>query len=302
MQHEAQAPPFKPELALISGLLAVSTGAIFVRLADAPALVVAAYRLGIAALILAPIAWWKARHELRRLQPADYRNAILAGFILAVHFAIWITSLYYTSVASSVVLVTTNPIWVGVLTPIIGDDRLTRLTLVGIIVSVIGGIVIGAGDFTIGGQALWGDILALLGGILMALYILMGRSLRRKLSLLAYVIICYGTAAVILWGLVIVSGVSVTGYTPKTYWMFLGMALIPQIIGHSSYNWSLRWLSASLIAVSLLGEPIGSTILAYLLLDEGVTWPKVIGGTLILAGIYAAARGEERKDVLEPAG
>lgn len=304
---QAETPPFNPSFALVSGVLAVSTGAIFVRLADAPALVVAAYRVGTAALLLAPIAWWKARHELRSLTAADYRLAILAGFMLALHFATWVSSLYYTSVASSVVLVNTNPLWVGLLTPFISSDRLSRLTVVGIVLSVIGGAIIGAGDFAIGGLALWGDILALLGGICAALYILLGRTLRRKLSLLAYVIVCYGTAGIILWLFLLASGLPATGYSTETYGMFLGMAVIPQIIGHSSYNWALRWFSAGLVAVSLLGEPIGSTILAYFLLGELVTWPTVVGGALIMAGIYAAARGEEgagveAEEAMEPAG
>lgn len=307
MRRETENPPFNPSFALISGVLAVSTGAIFVRLADAPALAVAAYRVGLASLILAPIALFLVRDELRRITGADYRLAIFAGFILALHFATWVSSLYYTSVASSVVLVTTNPIWVGLLTPFVSDDRLTRATIIGIIISVVGGVIIGAGDFVIGGQALFGDFLALLGGIFMAVYILTGRSLRRKLSLLAYVVLCYGSAGIILWIFLLFSGLPVSGYSTETYWMFLGMALIPQIIGHSSYNWALKYFSASLIAVSLLGEPIGSAILAYFLLGEGVTWATVIGGALILAGIYAAAHGEEQAgmqadEVMEPTG
>ena len=233
MQAETQSPPFNPSFALISGVLAVSTGAIFVRLADAPALVVAAYRVGVASLILAPVALFLVRDELRRLTASDYRLAIFAGFILALHFVTWVSSLYYTSVASSVVLVTTNPIWVGLLTPFISDDRLTRATIIGIVISVVGGVIIGAGDFVVGGQALFGDFLALLGGVFMAVYILMGRSLRRKVSLLAYVVLCYGSAGIILWIFLLASGLPMTGYSTETYWMFLGMALIPQIIGHN---------------------------------------------------------------------
>jgi drug/metabolite transporter (DMT)-like permease len=285
-------PPFNPSLALISGVLAVSTGAIFARLAEAPALVIAAYRVGLASVILAPIAWWRAGDELASLGKKDYLLAILAGLFLALHFGTWISSLNYTSVANSVVLVNTNPLWVGVLTPLISKDRLTLLTKIGIVISVIGGIIIGAGDFATGGQALWGDFLALLGSVCAALYLLVGRNLRRRLSLLAYVILCYGSAAIILWSVVLVLRLPVVGFSTGTYAAFAGMALISQIIGHSSYNWALKWFSASLIAVSLLGEPIGATILAYIIFDEGLTWTKVIGGGLILAAIYLAGRGE----------
>ena len=290
---EKDRPPFNPSLALISGVLAVSTGAIFAKLAEAPALVIAAYRVGLASLILAPIAWWQARDELLGLEKKDCLLALLSGFFLALHFSTWISSLSYTSVANSVVLVNTNPLWVGVLTPVISKDRLTLMTKIGIVISVIGGVIIGAGDFATGGQALWGDFLALLGSICAAIYLLLGRNLRRKLSLLAYVIICYGSAAIILWVLVIALGLQVVGFSSGTYAAFAGMALISQIIGHTSYNWALKWFSASLIAVSLLGEPIGATILAYIIFAETLTWTKLVGGSLILAAIYLAARGEQ---------
>ena len=289
-------PRVPPPLALFLGIFAVSTGAIFVRLADAPALTVAAYRTGLATVILAPVAWWYAREELRRLRGPDYRLALLAGFFLALHFATWISSLDYTSVASSVVLVNTNPIWVGLLTPILTRDRITRLTALGIVVSVVGGVIIGAGDFAIGGMALWGDILAVMGSIAAALYLLIGRNLRPKLSLVAYVFIVYGTAAVLLWLLVWALGLPVRGFTRETWAALVGIAVVPQIIGHSTYNWALRWVTASLVAVSLLGEPIMATIMAYFFFGEGLTWAKVIGGGLILLGIYLAARGEQTSE------
>jgi drug/metabolite transporter (DMT)-like permease len=290
--QEKDRPPINPSLALISGVLAVSTGAIFAKLAEAPALVIAAYRVGLASLILAPVAWWKVRDEIMGLEMREYVLAMVSGFFLALHFTTWISSLSYTSVANSVVLVNTNPLWVGILAPVISKERLTLMTKIGIVISVIGGVIIGIGDFSTGGQALWGDFLALLGSICAAMYLLLGRNLRRKLSLLAYVIICYGSAAIILWTLVIALGLQVVGFSSGTYAAFAGMALISQIIGHTSYNWALKWFSASLIAVSLLGEPIGATILAYIIFAETLTWTKFVGGSLILAAIYLAAKGE----------
>ena len=286
-------PPFNPYFALVSGVLAVSTGAIFARLADAPALVIAAYRVGLATLIIAPVAWWKAGDELKNLSKKDFKLAILSGFFLAMHFATWISSLDYTSIANSVVLVNTNPLWVGLLTPLITKDRMKKATIVSIIISVVGGGIIGAGDFATGGKAVLGDLLALAGSICAAFYLLIGRNLRRKLSLLGYIMVCYGSAAVILWIIVLGLNLPVAGFTPNTYAAFWAMALITQLIGHTSYNWALRWFSTSLIAVSLLGEPIGSTILGYIIFGEGLTWTKAIGGTLILSAIYIAASGEK---------
>ncbi|MBW1981763.1 MAG: DMT family transporter [Deltaproteobacteria bacterium] len=289
-------PAFNPSLALVSGVLAVSTGSIFARLADAPALVIAAYRVGLASLILAPVACWRCRAELLSLEVKDYLLAVLAGLCLALHFGTWISSLDYTAVANSVVLVNTNPLWVGLFTPFVTGERLSLTMKVGIFMSVVGGAIIGMGDFATGTTALWGDFLALLGSVFAAFYLLLGRALRRKLSLLAYVILCYGSAAIILWLLILSLQLPITGYSDKTWAAFVGMALVSQIIGHSSYNWALKWFSTSLIAVSLLGEPIGATIMAYIIFDEGLSWTKYVGGIMILSAIYLAGRGEQASE------
>jgi drug/metabolite transporter (DMT)-like permease len=284
--------PINPLLILIIGILGVSTGSIFARLADAPALITAAYRVGLASLILIPLAAWKARDELRRLSFSEIRLAVLSGFFLALHFATWISSLDYTAIANSVVLVNTIPLWVGLFTPLIAKDRLARTTMISIIISVVGGVIIGFGDFASGGRALLGDLLAVLGAICAAIYLLLGGNLRRKLSLITYVALCYGSAALFLWGVVLVLNLSLTGYSTQTVAAFWAMAIISQIIGHSSYNWALKWFSAGFVAVALLGEPIGATILAYVIFDEGLTWTKFIGGLFILSAIYMAAAGE----------
>ena len=291
---QTAAPPFNPYFALVSGVLAVSTGAIFARLADAPSLVIAAYRVGLATLLLIPIAWLKARDELRNLSLKELKLAAGSGLFLAFHFATWISSLEYTSVANSVVLVNTNPLWVGLLTPLITRERIKAAVAAGIIISVAGGIIIGAGDFATGSGALLGDFLALLGSICMAFYLLLGRNLRRKLSLLAYIFVCYGCAALFLWLIVLGLKLPITGFSTQTYLFFGAMAIISQLIGHSSYNWALKWFSAILIAISLLGEPICSTILAYIIFKEGLTGSKVIGGALILSAICISAASENR--------
>lgn len=293
--HSDSSPPFNPYFALLFGVFAVSTGAIFARLADANPLVIAAYRVGIAALILTPLAWWKAREELKSLTLRELTLALISGFFLALHFATWISSLSYTSVANSVVLVNTNPLWVGLLTPLIAKERIKKAAIISIIISVVGGVIIGLGDFATGGDHLLGDGLALCGSICAAVYLLLGRNLRRRLSLLSYIFVCYGSAAIILWLIVLSLNLPVTGFSINTYGAFLGMALVSQLIGHTSYNWALKWFTAGLIAVSLLGEPIVATFLAYLMFDEGLTWPKVIGGVLILSAIYIAASAENQK-------
>jgi drug/metabolite transporter (DMT)-like permease len=292
MNAEKDRPPVSPVLVMSIGVVAVSTGAIFVRAADAPALVIAAYRVGIASLVLLPLAWRHARSECFALSFKDIGLAVSSGAFLALHFATWIASLDHTSVANSVILVNTNPVWVGLLAPIITHDRIRPGTIGCILLSVVGATIIGWGDFTTGGNALWGDALALMGSLFAAVYLLIGRHLRRRVSLLAYIVLCYGSAAVFLWGAVACSGHPVIGFSGATWGALCGMAFFSQLVGHSSTNWALKWLSTSTVAISLLGEPIGASVLAYLFFDERLTIPKVIGGGLILMAIYLAARKE----------
>jgi len=288
-------PLIHPYLVLCIGALAVSTGAIFARLAEAPSLAIAAYRVGFATLFLAPPTMWSKKKELREMAPQTLFYSLGAGFFLALHFATWIASLSYTSVASSVVLVNTIPLWTALMAPFVTGEKPSRKTLVGIIISIAGGTVVGAGDFSLGSRALWGDLLALLGGITAACYIMLGKKARPFLSLQSYTLVCYGSAACFLWTALLLTELPLGPYTPQTWVMFLGMALVSQIIGHSSYNWAPRWLSSSFVAVSLLGEPIGGTLLAYFILGESVSLQKILGGACILTGIYFAARGEKRQ-------
>ena len=281
-----------PYFILISGILAISTGAVFVRMADAPSLVIAAYRVGLASLLLVPIACWKTRNELRGLSSKDLKTAFLAGAFLALHFATWISSLEFTAISNSVVLVSTSPLWVGILAPLFIKEKIQPMTLLGILLSIIGCVIIGSGDFATGGRALWGDFLALMGGLCAAGYLILGKALRQKLSLLVYVSLCYGSAAIILWTVVLVMGFRVSGFSNQTIGAIWAMALISQIIGHSCYNWALRYCRTTLVALSFLGEPVGSTILAYFIFREELTLTKAVGGLIILGAIYLAARSE----------
>jgi drug/metabolite transporter (DMT)-like permease len=283
------------------GVIATSFASIFIRFADAPALVIAAYRVTLASLILALPTWMAAREELRVLTGRDLRLAFFSGVFLAFHFATWIASLDYTTVASSVVLVNTNPLFVALMSHLLLRERVSQSTMSGITVTVAGGIIIGYGDLALGGQQLLGDLLALTGAVMGAAYFLIGRSLRPKLSLLAYIFVTYATAAVMLLAMCVLTRQPFTGYSPHTYLMFLLLAVVPQIIGHSSYNWALRYISATLVAVMALGEPISATILAAVILKEIPTVVKLIGGLLILVGIYITSRVEQAAQA-QPAG
>lgn len=290
--RQRDASVVRPYLGLALGVLAASTAAIWIRLADAPPLVTGAYRLGLASLILTPFAFTVGRQDLQRLKRRDCSLAAVSGFFLGLHFATWITSLDYTSVASSVVLVSTNPLFVGLVSHFFLGERVGRAMWLGIAISVIGGAVIGLGDFDISWRALLGDFLALMGALAGSAYFLLGRRLRSRLSLLTYIFPTYWTAALVLLAAAGIAGDALRGYSGPTYGMFLLLALVPQLMGHSMLNWSLRHLSPALVAVSLLGEPILSTLLACLILSETPSLLELGGGVLILAGIYIALQGE----------
>ncbi len=285
-------PPFSPYLGLTVGVLAASTASTLIRLAQAEvgSLAVAAWRLTLATLILAPLAFATRRAELRTLRRREWALALIAGALLALHFATWITSLALTSVAASVVLVSTSPLFAGVASHLILKERLTRPVVVGLVIAIVGSAIIGVGDAGMGAHRLTGDLLALVGALAVAGYFLIGRRLRARLSLLGYVFPVYGSAAVILMGLAAAAQVPLSGYSPISWLWLLLVALIPQIVGHSSLNWALRHLTATYVTIASLGEPIGSTILAWLLLDEPPTLAALVGGALILTGITIASR------------
>ncbi|MFQ6090656.1 MAG: DMT family transporter, partial [Candidatus Bipolaricaulia bacterium] len=266
---------------------------ILIKLIPAPAPTIAAYRLTLATLLLAPFAWQR-RAELRGFSKSDLALSLLGGLFLALHFLAWISSLKYTSVASSVVLVTTNPIFVGLGTRFILREPLGRLLIWGIIISVIGGVLIGYNDLRFGREELLGDLLALAGALFASAYFLVGRHVRQRVGLFNYIFVLYGLAAVVLLIVALAAHQPLLGFSKWTYLFLFLLALGPQILGHSSLNWSLKHVSAATVAVAVLGEPVGSTVLAYFILNEGLTSLKVLGGLLILGGIYLALRAEAK--------
>ena len=278
---------------LAIGVISVSFAAVFIRLADAPSLVIAAYRLCLAALILAPFAVKLSGKELRKIPGRNLAMMLLAGGFLALHFGLWVTSLSYTSVATSVVLVTATPIFTAVASYLLFKEKLTVKIVLGITVSIGGSVVIGYGNWSIGTNQLLGAGLALAGALAIAGYLLTGRRLRRTTGLLSYTFVTYSSAAVLLLITALASGYSLSGYSGNTYLMFVLLALIPQILGHSSLNWSLKFMPATMVTIAVLGEPIIATTLAFLILNESPTLTEIIGGILILGGILIAFRGNK---------
>lgn len=307
-----------PILGLIAGIIAVSSASLLIRFAqrEAPSLVIAMYRMVISTAVLSPFFIKNAFKEIASLERKTKLLLLLSGTFLALHFTFWITSLEYTTVASSVVLVTTAPLWVAILSPFFLKEKLNRWILGGLAVSLIGSIVVGLSGscnfstnglscenlqtaFT--GRIFWGDLMALLGAFLSGGYLMVGRKIRGKVSLPTYIYAVYGVSAIVLFLLVIITREKFIGYSTETYVWMIGLAVIPQLIGHSVFNWALKYLSAAYVSISLLGEPIGTVILTMIFLHESPAVLEIIGGILILLGIGLATFSQRINDQKEMA-
>lgn len=291
-------------LILPIGILAISSSSILIRFSqsDANSIVIAAYRMLIASIILFPIVLIYNRDEFKKINRRVFFSFMGAGFFLALHFASWISSLEFTSIASSVVLVTTTPIWVAIFSPIILHEKNNPKIWIGISIAILGSIIVANSRscdisaiykitctgfeniFT--GENFIGNLLALIGAWMIAGYIIVGRRLRNNFSLPFYAFCVYSIASAFLIFWVIVSGYSFSGLSSQTYLWLILLGIIPQLIGHSSFNWALGHLPASFVSVAFMAEPLGTIILAFFLLKETPLIGEIGGGLLILFGIF----------------
>jgi drug/metabolite transporter (DMT)-like permease len=276
---------------MLVSILAVSTASILIRMSEASPLAIASYRLFFATLILLPF-YLRSKGPLRLLEVprGDALILVAVGVVLAIHFASWITSLGFTSVASSVVFVHIDPIFVAVISHFVLKEKVSRGTLLGIAIAFMGATVIAIGDARMGEISLIGDLLALVGAMMLGLYILAGRKLRQSLDLVSYVTPVYATSTVVLILGSLITGTTLFGYPLSEYLLFLAIAIVPMIFGHTVYNWALRYVEAPIVSISLLGEPVGATILAYTFLGETPSVINLLGGVITLVGIYWCVR------------
>ncbi|MFC2025528.1 DMT family transporter [Chloroflexota bacterium] len=284
----------KPYLPLFVGVLSVSFAAIFIRLAEAPPLVIATYRLTIASIILIPIASVKSMKGLNKLTRRDVLLILLSSVCIALHFGLWITSLDYTSIPSSVILVTSHPAFVAIVSYFLWRERLSKLRVGGIVVALVGVVVINFGGFAFGSRAILGDLLALIAGFAMGAYLIIGGQLRARIDILSYLTIIYSCAAVILLIATASFGYNLFGYSTVTYIMMILLALVPQLIGHSCLNMAVRLIPVTFVSMAILGEPVGATLLGSLILNEIPTVNEVIGGLLVLGGIFIVLRRQSK--------
>ncbi len=295
---------YYPIIGLFFGILAVSTASIFIKVAqsEAPSFVIAATRLFVATLVIAPITIFQYKKKLFQFTKIEFFLLILSGLFLAIHFAVWITSLEYTSIASSVVLVTTTPLWVALFSPIFIKEKTHSSLWIGLFLSLIGSSLVAMSNqcsFSLNEIlvcesavinftkfSILGNILALVGAWMAAGYIMVGRQVRTKIPLMIYIFYVYLFATIFLLIITMISGESFIGYSGRTYlWMIL-LGLIPQLLGHSIFNWTLGHLPAAFVSIALIGEPIGTIILAFIFLKETPSTLELMGGLFILVGIF----------------
>ena len=290
--RQDRARPLQHYGMLLVGILAVSTSSILIRLTDAPPLVIGAWRLLLAALLLTPFALPQVRRERNHITRREALALVASGLALAIHFAAWIYSLSLTTVASSTILVSTNPIFVGLATHFVLHERVERRVLVAIAITLVGSVLVGYGDIGFSSQALLGDLLALVGAVAGSAYIMFGQVVRKRVSTLTYIWPCYGLAGLVLLALCLITRQPLTGYPAQTMGLFLLLAVFPQIVGHSAFNWALGHFSSLLVTVALLGEPVGATALAWLILGERPLAIVLVGGLFIMSGIVLASLAE----------
>jgi drug/metabolite transporter (DMT)-like permease len=296
----------KQYLGLIISIIAVSFASIFILSCQAPPLSIAFYRLLFTTLLIFPfiLIRKKTRDELRSLPCATLLIMIVIGVILATHFSLWITSLKMTSVASSVILVTAHPVLVAPVSFYFLKEKLSWVNALGIAISLagVGVLVIGNYGFSAFGlDTIEGNVFALLGGIAAGLYILGGRKLRKTVSTMSYAFVVYAVGTITLFFVCLALSAPVYNLSITDYEIILLMAVVSGIFGHTLYNWSLGYIRASVMSVALLGEPIGSSLLAYAVpwIHQEPSLFTVVGGGIILVGIYLTARTIKETDLLE---
>ncbi|EPD50495.1 hypothetical protein HMPREF1210_02464 [Paenisporosarcina sp. HGH0030] len=278
-------PTIHPLIPIAVGVLAVALSAIFVKLANADAGVIAFYRMLFSVLIMAPIFFWKYTSEIKQLTKRDWTFSLVAGIFLAFHFILWFESLNYTSVASSTVLVTLQPIFAFAGTYFFFKERLSLKTIVSGVIALGGSILISWGDFRISGSALYGDVLALIACALVTAYLLFGQDVRQRLSLVTYTFVVYGISTITLFFYVLIKGESFGPYPADDWLWFILLAIVPNLLGHTLFNWSLKYVSTNVISIAILFEPVGAAILAFYIFDEYLITTQIIGGIIVIAGI-----------------
>lgn len=269
---------------LVLGVLSVSAAAPLIKAISAPALVIAFWRLAFASLAVLPFALARHRSEIRRMTRSEARFAMVAGLFLGAHFAFFISSLTLTSVASAVSIVTIQPAWAALFARTQGE-QIPAVAWGGIGLSLLGVLVLSGLDLTVSGEALLGDALALLGGLLGAAYRIVGAEVRQTVSTTAYTSVCYPTAAVVSLIVCGVAGEPVVGYDAITWLGLVVLAVLAQLLGHSVLSRALKTTSATMVSLALMFEVAGAVVLAWIFLGESPPVVAIPGLSLLVTGV-----------------
>ncbi|MGN1400193.1 MAG: DMT family transporter [Bacillus sp. (in: firmicutes)] len=290
-----QGPKINPYLVLMIGVAAVSTSAIFVKLATAPAGVIAFYRLFFTVVLMSPFVFLKNREEIGAVRKKDWIFIIWAGVFLAFHFILWFESLNYTSVASSTVLVTMQPLFAFLGAYFFFRESVTLKAVAYALLAIIGSVIISWGDFRISGMALYGDFLALAACALITGYLLFGQNVRKRINLMTYTFLVYSVSALILLMYVMARREPLWGYPAGDWIWFFLLAVLPTLMGHSLFNWSIKYIGTTTISMAILLEPVGAAIMAYYILGEKIWGTQILGGTVVMMGVLLYLLEEKRR-------
>lgn len=278
-------PKIPPLLVIFIGVLAVSASAIFVKLADAEAGTIAFYRMFFSVIIMLPLFLKNHVHELKTVKNRDWLFSIVAGVLLAFHFILWFESLNYTSVASSTVLVTLQPLFAIVGTYFFFKERLSAKGIIAILIAIGGSVFISFGDFQLGGSAFYGDMLALIACAFVTGYMLFGQEVRSRVGLTTYTMIVYSVSSITLAIYMLIKGESFTTDEPMNWLWFALLAIVPNLLGHTLFNWALKYVSTNTTSIMILLEPVGASILAYWIFNEHLIVSQYVGGIIVIVGI-----------------
>ena len=291
----------KVYLVLLIGILSVSLSSILIKLTyDVPAIIISTYRLAISSAIL--LSWAKYKNiPLKTVNTRDFFIAILSGFFLSIHFISWIASIKYTSIASSVTLVSTSPVFVIIFSLLFFKEKPSKRTLIATIMAIIGSAIIGYSDKELTESSVYtnpilGDMLAIIGAVAVSIYFMSGSHLRKHLTTFQYITLVYSFSALFTLFFALFSSKSFLGYRPVSYLLMILMAIIPQLLGHTSFNWALKHIKANAVAIATLGEPIGASILAYIIFHQSVSLIKILGMAIVLLSIATAIKEKTSAD------
>ncbi len=283
---------------LLIGVIAVSFSAIFVKWSSAPASIQGMYRLLFAVLIMLPFGI----RRISELRKVSYKNWLLlgaSGFFLALHFLLWMGSLKYTTVSSSTIILALEPVFIWCGAYFIFKERISTFAKVGMLIAVAGAALIGWGDVGISSTNLYGDLMSFLGTIAVAVHMLIGQKLMSQVSAYVYNLVVFTSAVVVFALYNVMMGISFTNYNDQEWGIFLLLAIVPTVFGHMLFNWLLQYISATTVSMSILGEPIGASLLAFLLLNETMSWIQISGGLMAIAGMILFMRVTSRNNKLE---